>query len=71
MVHNYMPLNNQTIKPQYPIYCIEKVINTIIWPKHYCYFIINASNKYWAVYMKPKNKYKTGFITLYSQYGYF
>ena len=53
------------------MHLIEKVIDTIIWPKHRCYFITDASNGYWAVQIKPRNEYKTGFITPYGQYAYF
>ena len=70
MVHNYIPLNSQTIKPQYLMHRIEEIIDTIIRLKHRCYFITNASNGYWAVRMKPGNEYKTGFVTPHSQYAY-
>ncbi len=46
VVYNYIPPNIQTIKPQYPMYRIEQVINIIIRPKHPCYFITDASNSY-------------------------
>ena len=46
VVHNYISLNSQTIKPQYPIHRIEEIIDTIIRPKHRGYFITDASNCY-------------------------
>ncbi len=49
---------------------IEKIIDTIIRPKHRCYFITDASNDYWAVRLKPGDEYKTGFVILHSQYVY-
>lgn len=49
------------------MYCIEKVINTIIRLKHSCYFIIKILNSYWAIQIKLGDEYKTGFITLHSQ----
>lgn len=70
IVHNYIPLNCQTIKPQYPMHRIEEVINTIIRPKHRCHLITDTSNGYWAVRMKLGDEYKTGFITPHSQYAY-
>ncbi len=70
VVYNYIPLNSQTIKPQYPMHHIEEVIDTIIRPKHRCYFITDASNGYWAVRMKPGDEYKTGFVTPHGQYAY-
>ena len=30
VVYNYIPLHSQIIKPQYPMYHIEEVIDTII-----------------------------------------
>ena len=70
VVHNYIPLNSQTIKPQYPMHRIKEVIDTIIRPKHRCYFITDESNGYWAARMKPRNEYKTGFVTPHGQYAY-
>ena len=70
VVHHYIPLNSQTIKPQCLMYRIEEVIDTIIRPKHHCYFITDASNGYWAVRMKPRDEYKTGFVTPHGQYAY-
>ena len=49
---------------------IEKTIDTIIRPKHRCYFITDAFNGYWAVQMKLGDEYKTGFVTIHSQYAY-
>lgn len=49
---------------------ITKVINIIIRPK-YCYYLItDASNGYLAIWIKPRDEYKTGFVTLYDQYVY-
>lgn len=52
------------------MHCMEKVNNTIIWPKHHYYFITDASYRYWAIYMKPRDKYKTRFIIPYGLYAY-
>ncbi len=70
VVHNYIPLDNQTITPQYPMHRIEEVIDTIIRLKYRCYFITDASKGYWPVRMKPGDEYKTGFVTLHGQYTY-
>ena len=70
VVHNYIPLNSQTIKPQYPMHHIKEVVDTIIKPKHRCYFITDTSNGYCAVRMKPGDEYKTGFVTPHGQYAY-
>lgn len=49
---------------------IKEIIDTIIRPKHCCYFITDASNDYWTVRIKPKDGYKTGFVTPHGQYAY-
>lgn len=49
---------------------IKKVVNTIIQLKYRCYFITDASNGYCAVWIKPGDEYKTGFVTLHGQYVY-
>lgn len=49
---------------------IEEVIDTIIRPKHGCYFITDASRGYWAIRITPGNEYKTGFVTPHGQYAY-
>ena len=49
IVYNYIPLNSQTIKLQLPMHHIEKVVNTIIWPQHRWFFVMDASNGYWSV----------------------
>ena len=49
---------------------IEEVIDTIIRPKHHCYFITDTSNGFCAVKMKLRDEYKTGFVTPNGQYAY-
>lgn len=49
---------------------IEEMINTIIRPKHRCYFIMDISNGYWTVQIKSGDKYKTGFVTPHSHNAY-
>lgn len=70
MVQNYIFLNSQTMNSQYPMHHTKEVINTIIQPKHRCYFITDASNGYWAIQIKPGDNYKTGFVTPHGQYAY-
>lgn len=66
IVYNYIPLNSQIIQPQYPIYYIKRVTDTIIQAKYGGYFIIDVSKDEWAISMKPKDEYKTSFIIVYS-----
>lgn len=52
------------------MHCIEEVIDTIIWLKHCCSFIIDTSNGYYIVQIKPGDEYKIEFITPHGQYAY-
>ena len=70
VVHNFIPVNKYTLKPQYPMYCLEKVLETLLRPKFKCFVSINASNGYWAVPMKKEHKNKMGIVTPHGQYYY-
>lgn len=70
VVHNFIPVNKFTIKPQYPMHRIDEVIDTIIKPKIRVFFITDASNGYWAVPIKQGDEYKARFITPHGQYIY-
>ena len=63
VVHNFIPVNDVTIKPQYPTHRIDEVLETVIRPGYTCFFITDASNGYWAVPIKPGDEYKAGFVT--------
>ena len=71
VVHNFIPLNKCTIKPQYPMHRMEEVLETIIKPKFSVFFSTDASNGYWAVPIKPGDEYKAGIVTPHGQYVYF
>lgn len=70
VVHNFIPVNKYTIKPQYPMHRIDEVTDTLIKPKFKAYFCTDASNGYWAVPIKEGDEYKTGFVTPHGQYIY-
>lgn len=70
VVHNFIPVNKNTIKPQWPMHRIEDVIETVIQPNFVAWFISDASNGYWAIPLKPGDEYKTGIITPHGQYVY-
>lgn len=70
VVHNYIPVNNHTIKSSYPMHRLEEVLETLMRPKFRCFFGADASNGYWAISMKAGHEYKTGFLTPHSQYCY-
>jgi hypothetical protein len=46
VVHNFIPLNNYTIKPQYPMHLIDEVLENIIQPRYTTWFSADASNGY-------------------------
>lgn len=70
VVHNFIPVNKYTIKPQYPGHRIDEVIDTVIKPKYKAFFCTDAANGYWAVPIKEGDQYKTGFVTPHGQYIY-
>lgn len=70
VIHNFISVNSQTVKPQYPTHRIEEVVEIIIKPKFTVFFGTNASNGYWAVPMKAGHEYKTGIVTPHGQYFY-
>lgn len=70
VVHNFIPVNKYTIKPQYPGHRIDEVIDTVIKPRYRAFFCTDAANGYWAVLIKDGDQYKTGFVTPHGQYIY-
>lgn len=70
VVHNYIPLNKCTYKPQYPMHRIEEVIEVVVVPGYTTFFSTDATNGYWAVPIRPGDEYKTGFTTPHGQYFY-
>jgi hypothetical protein len=70
VVHNFIPLNDCTMKPQYPGHRIEKVIDTIVKPKFGVFFSSDASNEYWAVPVRPGDEHKCAIVTPHGQYLY-
>lgn len=44
--HNFIPLNEQTIKPQHPMHRVEEVVEVIIKPKFVVFLTSDASNGY-------------------------
>ena len=44
VVHNFIPVNKYTIKPQYTMHRIDEVTDTLIKPKFQAFFRSDASN---------------------------
>jgi RNase H-like domain found in reverse transcriptase/Integrase zinc binding domain len=70
VVHNFIPVNSYTIKPQYPMHLVDEVLETIIRPYYTTWFIADASNGYWAVRIRPGDEHKAAFITPHGLYLY-
>ena len=70
VVHNFIPLNEQTIKPHHPMHRIEEVVETVIQPKFIVFFTTDATAGYWAISMRREDEYKTGVIILHRHYAY-
>ena len=70
VVHNFIPVNDYTIKPRYPMHLIDEVLDTVIRPGYTCFFSADATNGYWAIPIKAGDEYKAGIITPHGQYMY-
>jgi hypothetical protein len=49
---------------------IDEVLETVIRPRYTCFFSTDASNRYFAIKIKPEDEYKAGIVTPHSQYLY-
>ena len=58
VVHNFIPVNRFTIKPQYPMHKIDEALDTLIKPKFLVFFCTDAANGYWAIPVKGGDQYK-------------
>lgn len=67
IVHNYIALNNFTIKSQYPVHCLEEIIDIVIKAGFKVFFLSDAVNGYWGIPMKESDCNKTGFLTINGQ----
>lgn len=70
VVHNFIPINAHTMKPQWSMHRIEHVIDILIQARFKTWFVADASNDHWAVSIKLKDEYKVGIATSHGQYVY-
>ncbi len=70
VVHNYISLNDCTVKMQYSVHRIEEVIDILMKSKFKTFFSTDATWGYWAVTTKKKNVYKTKFVSSHEQWAY-
>jgi hypothetical protein len=69
-VHQYMALNDATVKMNYPMKRIEPILNMVAQTKWKWFFKADAANGYWAVPLALEHAYKTAFPSLLGQFCY-
>ncbi len=70
VIHNFIPINSHTIKSQYSIHRLKKVIDILIKLEFTIYFISDAVNSYWEISMRITDINKIEFLTLNDQWVY-
>ena len=70
MVHTYCPLNDVTMKSNYPMKRIEPILDELADPRHRYYFSADAAFGFYAVPIYPPHAYKTAFNTILGQFYY-
>jgi hypothetical protein len=70
VIHNYIFLNDCTIKMQYSIHRIKEVIDILMKFKFKAFFFTNVSWEYWTVTTKKEDVYKTDFVSSHEQWTY-
>ena len=70
MVHTYYPLNDVTMKSNYPMKRIEPIFDELADPRHRYFFSADAAFSFYAVPIHPPHAYKTAFNTILGQFYY-
>lgn len=70
VIHNFISINSHTIKSQYSIHRLKKVIDILIKLEFTIYFISDAVNSYWEISMRITDINKTEFLILNNQWIY-
>lgn len=70
MVHTYCPLNDATIKTNYPMKRIEPILEDLAKPERRCFFSADAAYGFYAVPMHPLHAYKSAFNSILGQFYY-
>ncbi len=63
---NFEKLNKATKKNPYPLPFSDELPNTIV--KHETYSFLDGYSRYHQIYITPKNKYKTTFVTIWGTF---
>jgi hypothetical protein len=70
MVHVYCPINDATIKTNYPMKRTEPIINAMALSRFKCYWWADGANGYWAIPMYRPHAFKTAFSSVLGQFAY-
>ena len=70
MVHAFCPINDVTIKSNYPMKRIEPILNSLSSSKFKIFWYADGANGYWAVPMWKPHAFKTAFSTVLGQFAY-
>ena len=70
MVHTYCPLNDATLKTNYPMKRMEPILDELANPCYRYFFSADAAYQFYAVPIYPPHAYKTAFNTILGQFYY-
>ena len=66
----YCPINNATIKTNYPMKRTEPIINAMSMSRFKVYWWADGANDYWAIPIYQPHAYKTAFSSILGQFAY-
>ena len=70
MVNNFKDINKWTIKSAYPMHIMDEVIQTLMQRMFGCFCSTDASNGYWALFIKMLDRYKAAITGPHGNYMY-
>jgi hypothetical protein len=70
LTHTFCPINNATIKSNYPMRRVEPILNNLMQPRFSMFWWTDAANGYWAVPVWPPHVFKTAFSCALGQFAY-
>jgi hypothetical protein len=70
LTHTFCPINDATMKSNYPMRRVEPILNNLMQPRFSMFWWTDASNAYWAVPVWPPHVFKTAFSCALGQFAY-
>jgi hypothetical protein len=70
LTHTFCPINDATIKSNYPMRRVEPILNNLMQPRFSMFWWTDAANGYWAVPVWPPHVFKTAFSCALGQFAY-